>query len=211
MAKKQAYNINRFEGGLNNALHPSKIQDDELAELLNLVIKAGSIAAPPSVTETVLEDYSQNPISIGEIIGGIKPGTGLYYFRSDFEMLDPMNGNPDTTGYEFLENPQPIDGGVGYWVVVDNRTFSEGSVSWIWIFDTYNKVWSSKLQGKAADEVFAEENEWQKFDINFIGEALRICETEFARNNTENSYRGKIFKRRHKYLDRISNGCTIKL
>ena len=210
MAKKQAYKIDRFEGGLNNALHSSKIKDDELAELVNLVIKAGSIAPPPSATETFLQDYGAGNYLLGNFAGEIAAGTGLYYFRSDYEMLDQNNDNPDGPGAAFLEDPQPIDGGVGYWVIAkqgdQNAIGNENN--WIWIYDSHNEVWSYRLKGHFSTN---DDQEGTELDIIYIGESLRICETNFKRNESENFYRCKLFKRRYKYLDRIASPFALNL
>tara|TARA_R110002012_G_scaffold87410_1_gene216203 strand:- start:51940 stop:57180 length:5241 start_codon:yes stop_codon:yes gene_type:complete len=188
MAKKEVYKLNKFGNGLNNALHPSRIRDTELADALNVSLQTGSIGPPPFIQIDESNDVIANI--------NISPGTGLFYFVHDYEMLDPDTG-------AYIESPIIVEGGVEYIVVARDGAY--------WIYDSHNGVWSIKLQG-VADVSWAwdEDPENHEGYINepefmYIDNSLRICDGNFKRNKEDYRYRVKLFKRRGVICDLLNS------
>ena len=214
MAKKQVYKINRFDGGLNNALHPSKIKDNELAELLDIGIKAGSLGPSPYFTKHHIHDLDENDVDLFEMIGRVKPGSGLYFFKNDYEMLDPTSFHSDI-GATFLEEPELVEGGVGYWVAA-----KRGS---IWIYDTHNQVWSQNLLADPSLNHDGESTDWWELDeaahgkikpayvFSYINEVLTASDGEFKRDHLDETtgkawhYQGRVYKRPSQIFNVISS------
>ena len=183
MAKKEVYKLNKFGNGLNNALHPSRIRDTELADALNISLKAGSIGPPPFIESAESDELPTHDEY------HISPGTSLFYFVHDYEMLDSATG-------EYLENPNIIEGGVEYIVVARKGAY--------WIYDSHNDKWSIKLEGHVdVSWSYVDDEHSQNHgdylaepEFLYIDNALRICDGNFKRNKENFRYRLKLFKRR---------------
>ena len=118
---KQTYTLNNFSGGINNLKDPRDLQENELANGVDIMIdKQGAIR-----TRGGEADYNS---TINDRAATVAPGYGLAVFESDFSLEISSYIHSGTSDVDFQVSEQSGNNSIDFNVNNESNKFPAGSI-----------------------------------------------------------------------------------